>query len=63
LATRFGVAAVDLIAKGEFGKMVSLRCQRIESVDFSKVIGRLKTVKPHGELVSAARAIGMCFGD
>ena len=57
------MAAVDLIAKGEFGKMVCLRCQRIESVDFSKAIGRLKTVKPHGELVSAARAIGMCFGD
>jgi phosphofructokinase-like protein len=63
LATRFGVAAVDLIAKGEFGKMVSLRCQRIESVDLSTAIGRLKTVKPHGELVAAARAIGMCFGD
>ena len=63
LATRFGVAAVDLIAKGEFGKMVSLRCQRIEAVEFTRAIGRLKTVKPHGELVAAARAIGICFGD
>jgi len=63
LATRFGVAAVELIAKGEFGRMVCLRSQRIETVEFAKAIGRLKTVKPHGELVSAARAIGICFGD
>jgi phosphofructokinase-like protein len=63
LATRFGVAAVDLIAKGDFGKMVCLRSQRIETVEFAKAIGRLKTVKPHGELVAAARAIGICFGD
>jgi ATP-dependent phosphofructokinase / diphosphate-dependent phosphofructokinase len=63
LGTRFGVAAVDLIAKGDFGKMVSLRCQRIEPVDMAKAIGGLKLVKPHGELVSAARAIGICFGD
>ena len=63
LATRFGVAAVDLIAKGEFGKMVCLRSQRIETVEFTQAIGRLKTVKPHGELVATARAIGICFGD
>ena len=63
LATRFGVAAVDLIAKGGFGRMVCLRSQRIETVEFTKAIGRLKTVKPHGELVAAARSIGICFGD
>ncbi len=63
LATRFGVAAVDLIAKGGFGRMVCLRSQRIETVEFTQAIGRLKTVKPHGELVSAARSIGICFGD
>ena len=63
LATRFGVAAVDLIAKGDFGKMVCLRCQRIESVEIPRAIGRLKTVRPNGELVLAARSIGICFGD
>jgi phosphofructokinase-like protein len=63
LATRFGVAAVDLIAQGGFGKMVCLRCQRIETVEIAQAIGRLKTVKPYGELVAAARAIGICFGD
>jgi 6-phosphofructokinase 1 len=63
LATRFGVAAVDLIAEGGFGRMVCLRAQRIESVEIAKAIGRLKTVKPYGELVAAARSIGICFGD
>jgi phosphofructokinase-like protein len=63
LATRFGVAAVDLIAKGGFGKMVCLRNERIGCVDISDAVGQLKTVDPQGELVNAARAIGMCFGD
>ncbi|MGH9549133.1 MAG: 6-phosphofructokinase, partial [Terriglobales bacterium] len=31
LATRFGVAAVDLIASGGFGKMVCLRNERVEA--------------------------------
>jgi ATP-dependent phosphofructokinase / diphosphate-dependent phosphofructokinase len=63
LATRFGVAAVELIAQGGFGKMVCLRNERIESVSISEAIGHLKTVDPQGELVCAARAIGICFGD
>jgi len=63
LATRFGVAAVDLIAQGGFGKMVCLRNTRIEAVDIAEAIGKMKNVDPGGELVSAARAIGICFGD
>jgi len=63
LATRFGVAAVELIAQGGFGKMVCLRNERIESVSISEAVGHLKTVDPQGELVCTARAIGICFGD
>jgi phosphofructokinase-like protein len=63
LATRFGVAAVELIARGEFGKMVCLRNECIQAVDISQAIGMMKTVDPNGELVCAARAIGICFGD
>jgi ATP-dependent phosphofructokinase / diphosphate-dependent phosphofructokinase len=63
LATRFGVSAVELIAKGEFGKMVALHAGKIVAVDMAKAIGRLKTVRPDGELVRAARAIGIGFGD
>ena len=63
LATRFGVAAVDLIAEGGFGKMVCLRSDRIEAVDIVQAIGQLKTVDPNGQLVQAAKAIGISFGD
>ena len=63
LATRFGVAAVDLIAEGGFGKMVCLRSDRIEAVDIVQAIGQLKTVNPNGQLVQAAKAIGISFGD
>jgi len=63
LATRFGVAAVDLIAAGGFGKMVALQGESIVSVDVAHAIGHLKSVDPKGEMVRAARAIGIGFGD
>jgi ATP-dependent phosphofructokinase / diphosphate-dependent phosphofructokinase len=63
LATRFGVAAVDLIAEGGFGKMVCLRSERIEAVDIAQAVGHMKTVAPNGQLVQAAKAIGISFGD
>ncbi len=63
LATRFGVAAVDLIAAGGFGKMVCLRQECIRAVDIANAVGRMKTVDPNGEIVRTARAIGISFGD
>jgi phosphofructokinase-like protein len=63
LATRFGVAAVELIAEGNFGKMVALRASKIVAVDMADAIGHLKAVRPDGELVHTARAIGIGFGD
>jgi ATP-dependent phosphofructokinase / diphosphate-dependent phosphofructokinase len=62
LATRFGVAAVDLIAQGGFGKMVCLQQERITAVDIADAIGLMKAVDPKGELVRTARAVGICFG-
>ena len=63
LATRFGVAAVDLIAAGGFGQMVCLQQECIRTVSIADAVGKLKTVDPHGEMVEAARAIGISFGD
>ena len=63
LATRFGVAAVELAARGEFGRMVCLRAARVENVDLAEAVGVLKAVDPNGEMVRVARAIGICFGD
>jgi ATP-dependent phosphofructokinase / diphosphate-dependent phosphofructokinase len=63
LATRFGVAAVELIAAGGFGMMVALHGESIVSVDIAHAIGHLKSVNPNGEVVRTARAIGIGFGD
>jgi ATP-dependent phosphofructokinase / diphosphate-dependent phosphofructokinase len=63
LATRFGVAAIDLIAAGGFGMMVAVRGESIVSVDIAHAIGHLKSVNPNGEVVRTARAIGIGFGD
>ncbi len=40
----FGIAAVDLIVKGDFGRMVSYRNGRITSVPLQEAIGRLNLV-------------------
>ncbi len=63
LSTRFGVAAVELIAGGHFGKMVALRDAKVVSVPITDAIGKMKAVDPNGELVQTARAVGICFGN
>ena len=44
LATRFGVAAVDLIREKDFGKMVALRGNDIVAVPLEEAVAHLKTV-------------------
>jgi 6-phosphofructokinase 1 len=63
LATRFGVEAVELIARGEFGRMVCLRAGEIESVPFDDAVGEVRMVDPKGSMVRTARAVGITFGD
>jgi 6-phosphofructokinase 1 len=63
LATRFGVGAVDLIAEGGFGKMVCLQQESIRAVAIADAVGKMKAVDPQGQIVRAARAIGISFGD
>ncbi|MFL5451156.1 MAG: 6-phosphofructokinase [Myxococcales bacterium] len=46
LATRFGVQAADMVHKGEFGKMASLRGNQIVAVPLSEATAQLKTVDP-----------------
>lgn len=63
LSTRFGVEAVELIARGEFGKMVALRGGEIVAVDVAEACGQMKRVSPDDQLVRVAKSIGVCFGD
>ncbi len=63
LSTRLGVAAVSLIARGEFGRMVCWRCGKVESTSIEEAVEELRTVDPACELVQTARALGISFGD
>ncbi len=44
IATRYGLAAIDLVRKGKFGHMVALRGNDFVSVPLKNVIGKRKTV-------------------
>ncbi|HEX2987177.1 MAG TPA: 6-phosphofructokinase, partial [Chloroflexota bacterium] len=63
LGTRFGGAAVRLVAEGGLDKMVALHTPDIVPVELSEAIGSLKRVKPDGELVRTARDMGIFMGD
>jgi len=63
LATRFGAEAVELVARGEFGRMVCLRAGEIESVLLDEAVGEIRLVDPQGGAVRAARSVGITFGD
>ncbi|MCK4385467.1 MAG: 6-phosphofructokinase, partial [candidate division Zixibacteria bacterium] len=44
LGTRFGIAAVDLVDEGKFGKMVSLQGNKIVPLDLKGVTAKTKRV-------------------
>lgn len=46
LATRFGIAAIDAVHEGDFGKMVSLQGITIARVPIEDGVGELKTLAP-----------------
>jgi 6-phosphofructokinase 1 len=63
LCSIFGATAVELVAAGEFGKMVAFNGPQVGSIKITDAIGTLKTVHPDGSLLRTARALGICFGD
>jgi 6-phosphofructokinase len=46
LATRFGIAAIDAMDDGDYGKMVALRGTDIVRVPIGEAVTELKTVDP-----------------
>ncbi len=63
LATRFGSAAVGMVAQGEFGRMACLRGGKICSVSLEEAVGVLNVIDPSSDYVRAARSVGVSFGD
>jgi phosphofructokinase-like protein len=63
LASRYGKAAGDLAASGQFGNMVAVRADEIISVPIVDAVSRPKYVDPEGQMVGTARSLGISFGD
>ncbi|HZK44230.1 MAG TPA: 6-phosphofructokinase [Syntrophomonadaceae bacterium] len=63
LATRYGVAAAENFAKGNYGTMVSLKNDKIITVPLLDAIQELKSVPLDGDMIMAAKVIGISFGD
>ena len=62
LATRYGAYAVELIARKQFGEMVSLRGDAITSIPLAEVGGKLRLVPPGHTLIEKAMKMDICFG-
>ena len=62
LATRMGGHATELIASGQFGRMVSLQGAQIGSVSLNEVAGKLKLVDENHDLIVQGKRMGICFG-
>lgn len=73
LGTKYGSFAVDMIASEQFGRMVTIQNAKMSSVKIEDVVGGgltgetskggARRVNPQGDLVNAARDIGISFGD
>ncbi|MCL2067363.1 MAG: 6-phosphofructokinase [Treponema sp.] len=62
LATSLGTAAADLLARGEYGRMVALDGNDIVSIDLSVPEGKVKAVPLDHYMIDTARAVGTCMG-
>ena len=63
LATRFGGKAVELVLRGQFGKMVANHPPELVPVPLGEVVGRTKVVPLDYDLLQTARMMGVSFGD
>ena len=63
IASAFGVHAVDLIAAGQFDRMVAWQNRCVVDVPLAVAIERPKRVDPAGTLVRTARGLGISLGD
>jgi len=63
LGTRMGVVAARGIAAGETAVFTAYRNSKVRMAPISDAAGKTRRVKADGRLVSAARAVGLAFGD
>jgi 6-phosphofructokinase 1 len=62
LATSLGTAAAELLARGEYGRMVALTGNEITSVDLKIPAGKVKTIPRDHYMIDTAASVGSCLG-
>lgn len=62
LCSRLGEYAVRLLKEGKFGVTAAVRGNAITCNPLSEIAGKYKQVNPEGEMVTAAKNIGISFG-
>jgi len=63
LGTRFGIHAVEMVAAGKYGQMVSYQNYLVTEVPIAEAVNQLRLVVPDCQMVRAARAVEVEFGD
>lgn len=63
LATRFGVFAVETFLKGQSNVLVGIRSGEMITTPLAQALAIPKRVNIHHDIVTAARAVGICFGE
>jgi ATP-dependent phosphofructokinase / diphosphate-dependent phosphofructokinase len=63
LATRYGAAAVRLVANGGIGRMVALQNSVIVDVSLEEALAKPKRVDLQSDGVLTARSLDICLGD
>ena len=60
---RFAVAAGDLVAQPKLGRMVCPKAGKMETVSLDEALEEMKFIDRDREVVHAACAVGVTFGD
>jgi 6-phosphofructokinase 1 len=63
LATSLGTAAAELLARGEYGRMIALTGNEVGSVDLSVPAGKTKTIPRSHYMIDTALSVGTCLGN
>ena len=62
LATRMGALAAAALANGKSGVFTAYRNSNVLLAPLGDAAGKIRRVDPRGDLVTAARSVGLCFG-
>jgi len=62
LATRFGAYAVDLIAQGDYNKMVIKKGEKTKAILLSEIGSKLRLVPHDHSLIKKAHGLDVCLG-